>query len=130
MQKFIDDYNSVIELCTKFLQSYVQSFPSLSTKFLFLKIIIKIHISTLLFNLEEEEVTTNHLAEFRARLKTCASGWILLLSIPRLVMLAHLQNLITSPGAGGGGKHKAPSIQPNEYMDNLLADIKSSMKER
>ena len=44
-------------------------------------------------------------------------------------MLAHLQNLIGSPG-GGGGKHKAPSMNPNDYMDNLLADIKSSMKER
>ena len=83
-----------------------------------------------LIHIEEEEGITNHLAEFRDRLKTCASGWLLLLSIPRLVMLAHLQNLITSPGGGGGGKNKAPSIHPNEYMDNLLADIKASMKER
>ena len=45
-------------------------------------------------------------------------------------MLAHLQNLITAPGGGGGGKNKPPSIQPNDYMDSLLADIKASMKER
>ena len=43
-------------------------------------------------------------------------------------MLAHLQNLISVPG--GGGKNKPPSIQPNDYMDSLLADIKASMKER
>ena len=76
-----------------------------------------------------EDKVAKPLAEFRAKLKTCASGWILLLSIPRLVMLAHLQNLIGSPG-GGGGKHKAPSMNPNDYMDNLLVDIKASMKER
>ena len=72
------------------------------------------------------------MAEFRDRIQTCASGWILLLSIPPLVMLAHLQNLINVPefAGGGGGKSKPPSIQPNDYMDSLLEDVKASMKER
>ena len=81
--------------------------------------------------LDEEEISQSNLSEFRERLKNCASGWLLLLSIPRLVMLAHLQNLISIPGGGnGGGKNKPPSIQPNDYMDSLLDDIKTSMKER
>ena len=47
-------------------------------------------------------------------------------------MLAHLQNLINVPefAGGGGGKSKPPSIQPNDYMDSLLEDVKASMKER
>ena len=47
-------------------------------------------------------------------------------------MLAHLQNLVSNVpvGGGGSGKPKPPSIQPNDYMDSLLEDIKASMKER
>ena len=88
------------------------------------------------------------LAEFRARLEGCKSGWILLLSIPKLFMLAHIQQLSGVFGGGGGrssglGRGRRgrrgqeqnnsgvpPSIKTNEYMDNMLVQITTSMNER
>ena len=88
------------------------------------------------------------LAEFRARLEGCKSGWILLLSIPKLFMLAHIQQLSGVFGGGGGrssgglGRRRGrggrqhndsgvpPSIKTNEYMDNMLVQITTSMNER
>ena len=82
------------------------------------------------FSDKGEQDITDHLADFRARLKTCASGWILLLSIPHLVMLARLKNLVASPGGLGSGGRGRKQKDPNDYMDNLIDDIKSFMKER
>ena len=113
------------------IQSSVNSFLQLSATSTEISFTTKIFTTKFIF-VEEEEVTKSHLAEFRERIQTCASGWILLLSIPPLVMLAHLQNLVSNVpvGGGGSGKPKPPSIQPNDYMDSLLEDIKTSMKER
>ena len=73
------------------------------------------------------------LADFKARLEGCKSGWVLLLSIPKLFMLAHLQHLMgVAQGGGRSDQNGAgnPSIKPNEYMDNLLVQITTSMNER
>ena len=51
-------------------------------------------------------------------------SWSFLLSLPHLIMVSNLQNLF---GARGG---KKPSIQPNDYMDNVIASMKTDMKER
>jgi len=72
------------------------------------------------------------LAELRARLKTCASGCILLLSILRLVMLARLENLIA--GGGWGAETTCIKVPPkiilNKCVDTILDEIKSSMYRR
>ena len=51
-------------------------------------------------------------------------NWSFFLALPRLIMLSHLQNLI------GGRGNRTPSILPNDYMDNLLTNVKLTMKER
>jgi hypothetical protein len=58
--------------------------------------------------------------DFRSRLQNLA----LIFTLPHLVMLANLQKLI---GIRTGLR---PTIQPNDYMDNLLTSAKATMKER
>jgi hypothetical protein len=62
-----------------------------------------------------------------AKLNFCLfsfQNWCFFLALPRLMMLSHLQNLIGVRGT------RTPSILPNDYMDNLLANVKLTMKER
>ena len=53
-----------------------------------------------------------------------AGSWSLLFSIPNLIMLSNLQHLL------GARSARRPSIQPNEYMDSVIANTKLAMKER
>ena len=94
-------------------------------------------------------------------------SWSFLLSVPQLIMISNLQNLISGEGGsaedtpdnngtpaasgstatstsrsrvsskyvGGGGSNSAPtvfkpSLQPNDYMDGVIAHMKDAMKER
>lgn len=58
--------------------------------------------------------------DLRSRLQNLA----FIFSLPHLVMLSNLQKLI------GIRTGKKPSIQPNDYMDNLLQNARATMKER
>jgi len=58
--------------------------------------------------------------DYRSRLQNLA----FIFSLPHLVMLSNLQKLI------GIRTGKKPSIQPNEYMDNLLENARATMRER
>lgn len=51
-------------------------------------------------------------------------GWSLFFSLPHLIMMSNLQNFL------GARNCKKPSIQPNDYMDGLIANMKADMKER
>ncbi|TRY68573.1 hypothetical protein TCAL_14272 [Tigriopus californicus] len=51
-------------------------------------------------------------------------GWPLFFSLPHLIMMSNLQNFL------GARNCKKPSIQPNDYMDGLIANMKTDMKER
>ena len=57
---------------------------------------------------------------------TCSGGSSLSLplSLPQLIMMSNLQNFFGAKNA------RKPSIQPNEYMDGLIATMKADMKER
>ena len=55
---------------------------------------------------------------------SAAGSWSLLFSIPNLIMLSNLQHLL------GARNARRPSIQPNEYMDSVIANTKLAMKER
>ncbi len=63
-------------------------------------------------------------------------SWSFLLSLPHLIMVSNLQSFLGVSGTGAGvagsvarGKQR-PSIQPNEYMDGVIANMKADMKER
>lgn len=58
--------------------------------------------------------------DIRSRINNLA----FIFTLPHLVMLSNLQKLI------GIRTGKKPSIQPNEYMDTLLLNAKTTMKER
>lgn len=71
------------------------------------------------------------LASFKAKYSTTVVGqgaencsWSFLLSIPHLIMMSNLQSFFGSKGS------KKPSIQPNEYMDNIIGNMKAAMQER
>ena len=66
-----------------------------------------------------EEPPTTQL-DLRSRLQNLA----FIFSLPHLIMLSNLQKLI------GIRTGRRPSIQPNDYMDNLLQNAKNTMKER
>jgi hypothetical protein len=55
---------------------------------------------------------------------TAAGSWSLLFSLPHLIMLSNLHNFF------GARSSRKPSIQPNEYMDSVIANTKVAMKER
>jgi len=58
-------------------------------------------------------------------------SWSFLFSLPQLVMISNLQNLLGGgSGSGSGGGGGKPTIQPNDYMDNLIDCVKANMKER
>lgn len=73
------------------------------------------------------------LASFKAKYSSTVVGygaencsWSFLLSLPHLIMVSNLQSFFGAKG----GKGKLPSIQPNEYMDGVIANMKADMKER
>ena len=53
-----------------------------------------------------------------------AESWSFLFSLPHLIMMSNLQSFFGSKNA------KKPSIQPNEYMDGAIANMKAAMQER
>lgn len=71
-------------------------------------------------SVEETTAASNTQIDLRSRLQNLA----FIFSLPHLVMLSNLQKLI------GLRTGKKPSIQPNDYMDNLLQNAKVTMKER
>ena len=68
----------------------------------------------------ETGATADGKLDIRSRIHNLA----FIFSLPHLVMLSNLQKLI------GIRTGKKPSIQPNDYMDNLLQNAKTTMKER
>ena len=62
--------------------------------------------------------------EGAAAAATAAGSWSLLFSIPHLIMMSNLQSFF------GARNVPRPSIQPNEYMDSVIANTKVAMKER
>lgn len=92
-----------------------------------ISIIITAIKAQLLLSDSSKNITYNPLSELRSKLENCTSAWLLLLSLPRMVMLAHIQHLIGEPK---DSDNKKPTIQPNDYMDCLLSDIKTSMHDR
>ena len=68
---------------------------------------------------------------FKAKYSTTVVGqgaencsWSFLLSVPHLMMMSNLQSIFGTKG------NKKPSIQPNDYMDNIITNMKTAMKER
>lgn len=78
-------------------------------------------VGTATQSLEQDKAAENH--SFSTDLRARLHNWALLFSLPHLVMLSNLQKLI-------GVRSSRPTIQPNEYMDNLLSNAKATMKER
>ena len=60
-------------------------------------------------------------------------SWSFLLSLPHLIMVSNLQSFfgVGHPGVGAKAKgQQRPSIQPNDYMDGVIANMKADMKDR
>ncbi len=89
--------------------------------------------------------TNSVLSAFKAKYSQSVVGygaencsWSFLLSVPHLVMVSNLQSLFGVGGGVGGSGGLAngangklrPSIQPNDYMDGVIANMREDMKER
>ena len=70
------------------------------------------------------QTSMNASSSSAAAAPSAAGSWSLLFSIPNLIMLSNLQQLL------GARNARRPSIQPNEYMDSVIANTKLAMKER
>lgn len=85
---------------------------------------------------QQEQVGATVLATLQARYSSSLTGttfdytgysaesWSFLFSLPHLIMMSNLQSFFGSKNA------KKPSIQPNEYMDGAIANMKATMQER
>jgi hypothetical protein len=52
------------------------------------------------------------------------ADWSVLVTVPQFIMISSLQSFF------GGRSGQKPSIQPNEYMDALINNMKVAMKDR